>query len=115
MDAPTVRPEAAAVGVGVIDDPPHVTAPCPGPRCKAQVIWAVDDKTLIRIPVDPDPVPDGDVKLMRRLDANQQERLVAHVCTKKELITTSWGLVLRRRHLTVCIDARRPTVRSRRS
>lgn len=111
MDVQPVRPDAAAVAP---DEPTYPTSACPGPRCGRQVIWAIDDKTLTRIPVDPDPAPDGDVKLLRQLDSHMRERLTAHVCTKKELATTSWGLALRCRHNRTCPDGTRtPTKRSR--
>lgn len=96
-------------------DQPWPVARCGGPKCGREVIWAMDDKKLNRVAVDPDPSPVGKVKLMWRLDSHNRPRVVAHVCTPTEMITTSWGAPLHQLHSATCPEARRTHVRSRTS
>lgn len=89
-----------------------LTAPCLA--CGAQIIWAIVESSGLRMPVDPDPVEDGNVLLSvvpsgraRRVGAGKvfcaPGTLLARVVRKDEEVEA--GRPRRRPHFATCPKA----------
>lgn len=81
-------------------------ATCRGQRCKAEILFAWTGKKSM--PVDPEPHPDGNVRLHRVPDSSRQGgyRYTAEVLGPLEVeLARADGTELHMSHHATCVDA----------